>query len=44
VPPTDRGRSKDVLTPLELQIMQVLWEAGAATVADVQARLPGELA
>jgi predicted transcriptional regulator len=33
-----------VLTPLELQIMQVLWETGAATVADVQARLPGELA
>ena len=44
MPPTDRGRPKDMLTPLELQIMQVLWETGAATVADVQARLPGELA
>jgi len=44
VPPADRGRSKDVLTPLELQIMQVLWEGGVATVAEVQAKLPGELA
>ena len=44
MPPADRGRSKDVLTPLELQIMQVLWEGGVATVAEVQAKLPGELA
>jgi predicted transcriptional regulator len=33
-----------VLTPLELQIMQVLWAAGPATVADVQKALPSELA
>ena len=41
---TDRERSRDVLTPLELEIMQVLWEAGPSTTADVQARLPSELA
>lgn len=40
----ERGRAKDVLTPLELEIMQVLWAAGPSTVADVQARLPSELA
>jgi len=32
------------LTPLELEIMQVLWERGASTVAEVQPRLRGELA
>ncbi len=32
------------LTPLELEIMQVLWELGSCTVADVQARLQPELA
>ena len=32
------------LTPLELEIMKVLWEAGPSTVADVQARLRPELA
>lgn len=32
------------LTPLELQIMQVLWEAGACTVGDVRAKLEGDLA
>ena len=37
-------RSEEVLTPLELEIMQVLWETGDATVADVQARLKSELA
>jgi BlaI family penicillinase repressor len=30
------------LTPLELRIMQVLWENGASTVQAVQERLPGE--
>jgi BlaI family transcriptional regulator, penicillinase repressor len=44
VPPTERGRPRDVLTPLELQIMQVLWASGPATVADVQKALPSELA
>ena len=37
-------RSGEVLTPLELEIMQVLWAAGPATVADVQAALGSELA
>ena len=30
------------LTPLELRIMQVLWEQGASTVQTVQNKLPGE--
>jgi BlaI family penicillinase repressor len=30
------------LTPLELEIMKVLWEAGPATVQGVQERLPGQ--
>ena len=30
------------LTPLELRIMQVLWENGASTVKAVQEKLPGE--
>lgn len=30
------------LTPLELRIMQVLWENGASTVQTVQEKLPGE--
>jgi BlaI family transcriptional regulator, penicillinase repressor len=29
------------LTPLETQIMQVLWDAGPGTVQQVQAKLPG---
>ncbi|THD82099.1 MAG: BlaI/MecI/CopY family transcriptional regulator [Phenylobacterium sp.] len=32
------------MTPLELEIMQVLWAAGPSTTADVQGRLPSELA
>jgi predicted transcriptional regulator len=39
-----RERTTGVFTPLELEIMQILWDAGASTVADVQARLPAELA
>ena len=39
-----RERSNGVLTPLELQIMQVLWEAGPSTVADVQGKLDSDLA
>jgi BlaI family transcriptional regulator, penicillinase repressor len=35
-------RDPGVLTPLELQIMQVLWDAGTCTVAEVQDRLEGE--
>ena len=32
------------LTPLELEIMQILWEHGASTAAEVQPRLKGGLA
>ncbi len=32
------------LTPLELEIMNVLWDHGPATVAEVQPKLAGELA
>ena len=39
-----RERSTGVLTPLELEIMQVLWAAGPSTVADVQAKLGSDLA
>jgi BlaI family penicillinase repressor len=39
-----RAKPKDTLTPLELEIMQVLWDAGPGAVAEVQARLPSELA
>jgi len=42
-----RGRERSstgVLTPLELQIMQVLWDAGPSTVASVQAKLGSGLA
>jgi predicted transcriptional regulator len=39
-----RGKSADLLTPLELEIMQVLWEAGPSTVAEVQERIPSPLA
>ncbi len=36
-----RKNSAQQLTPLELQIMNVLWETGPANVQTVQARLPG---
>lgn len=39
------GRNESrTLTRLELEIMQVLWEHGASTVAEVQRALPAELA
>jgi BlaI family penicillinase repressor len=41
---TSRGKATGVLTPLELQIMQVLWASGPANVAAVQERLGGDLA
>lgn len=41
---TTRRKENQTLTPLELQIMQVLWEAGASTVAEVQSHLQAELA
>lgn len=37
-------RLKPQLTPLELQIMKVLWEIGPSSVQGVQEKLPGELA
>lgn len=37
-------KDQKTLTRLELEIMQVLWEQGASTVAEVQPRLKGELA
>ena len=36
-----RKNSERALTPLELQIMNVLWETGPANVQTVQARLAG---
>jgi|SRR6185312_868775 len=41
---TVRGPASGVLTPLELQIMQVLWSGGPATVAAVQEQLGSDLA
>lgn len=38
------AKKNDRLTPLELQIMQVLWQAGPCTVAEVQRQLAPELA
>lgn len=37
-------KNTQTLTPLELEIMQVLWHAGPCTVAEVQPKLQGELA
>ena len=37
-------RKSEQMTPLELEIMQVLWETGAATVQQVQKGLKRELA
>ena len=37
-------RKSEQMTPLELEIMQVLWETGPATVQTVQKRLKRELA
>ena len=37
-------RKSEQMTPLELEIMQVLWETGPATVQNVQRQLKRELA
>lgn len=37
-------REKDILTKLELQIMQVIWKVGASNVSAVQAALDQQLA
>ena len=39
-----RRKRPDQLTPVELEIMQVLWELGAAPVQAVQGRLGGGVA
>jgi len=39
-----RRKENQTLTPLELEIMQVLWQAGSCTVAEVQPKLRAELA
>ena len=39
-----RAKPTGVLTPLELQIMQVLWDVGPSTVSAVQEKLGSDLA
>jgi predicted transcriptional regulator len=39
-----RRKRNDQLTPLELEIMHVLWDGGPASVTVVQERLGGQLA
>jgi len=39
-----KGEGSQTLTPLELEIMQVLWELGPSTVGEVQPKLQAELA
>jgi BlaI family penicillinase repressor len=39
-----QAKKSQTLTPLELEIMQVLWQAGPCTVAEVQPKLQAELA
>ena len=41
---TTQRKAEQALTPLELEIMQVLWEAGPSTVSEVQPRLKAQLA
>ncbi len=37
-------KTEQALTPLELEIMQVLWETGPSTVSEVQPKLKAQLA
>jgi len=39
---TGRGKAGKGLTPLELEIMQVLWEAGPSTVTEVRPKMKGD--
>jgi BlaI family penicillinase repressor len=39
-----KEKARQTLTPLELEIMQVLWENGASTVTEVIPKLKAELA
>ena len=40
--PRPPGKTTEQLTPLELEIMKVLWETGPASVQTVQEKLPGD--
>lgn len=40
----ERRRAKQILTPLELKIMQVLWSSGPSRVAEVQELVKPDLA
>jgi predicted transcriptional regulator len=40
----ERKRNTRQFTPLELEIMKILWKIGPVTVQAVQERLPGKLA
>jgi BlaI family transcriptional regulator, penicillinase repressor len=40
----DLPSKNQTLTPLELEIMQVLWQSGRCTVAEVQPKLQAQLA
>ena len=42
MPPATRKKANPTLTPLELEIMKVLWTLGAGNVQAVQDALPGE--
>jgi BlaI family transcriptional regulator, penicillinase repressor len=39
-----RNNARQTLTPLELEIMQVLWQAGPSTVTEVRPQLKADLA
>ena len=41
---SSRGKATGVLTPLELEIMQVLWATGPSPVSGVQEKLGSDLA
>ena len=41
---SSRAKASGILTPLELEIMQVLWAAGPSPVSAVQERLGSDLA
>ncbi len=43
-PGTTKPASREGLTPLELQIMQVLWSAGPSTATEVLPQMEGDLA
>lgn len=43
-PSTGKVAGKQSLTPLELEIMQVIWSTGPSTAAEIVPQLSGELA